>query len=662
MFNVDQTVGHPYRKEIDGLRAIAVLSVVFYHAFPNSFAGGFIGVDVFFVISGFLISSIVFSNLEQGRFSILSFYDKRIRRIFPALVLVMLASFVFGWFTLLQDEFSKLGEHLVAGAAFVSNFALRRESGYFDSSAELKPMLHLWSLAIEEQFYIFWPLLLALVWKYKLGFLRVTAVIAALSFALNIYLVNVNPSSAFYLPLSRFWELMVGGVLAYRSIHRRNTVQKAGHVLAIVGFALLLSGFLLIDRNRLFPGFWALLPCLGAYCIIAAGPDAWLNKYVLSHRLAVWFGVISYPLYLWHWPIFSFARIILGDPDAMLRLALVGLSIVLAYATYRLVERPLRFGGGALRPIALACSLVLVAMAGLLSVFNDGYPGHGFRDSDRTAFSEHFDNRAPGLKYLVRERIVEKNREKCNFYDIPSFLKGRGTRVPLAQIDDDCVTPSAAAKHTIFLWGDSHSSQLYYGLKNNLPAGWEILQVTSSGCTPDASVTQDSTTNWCVRSNWYALEAIRRHQPDVVVVSQNIGHSVERIEAIAAKLNALGIERPIFTGPTPHWNPELPKQIQRRYWNETPRRTLGGVDQSMIRIDTELKSALEFRDSLRYLSLMDYFCDRSGCLTYLGEDRVSGITTWDYGHLTPIASDSLARERIVPTVLALSVSAKGTQH
>jgi peptidoglycan/LPS O-acetylase OafA/YrhL len=641
-----------YRPDIDGLRAIAVISVVTFHAFPGCLPGGFVGVDIFFVISGFLISSIVFSNIEQGHFSILSFYNKRIRRIFPALVLVMLTSFVFGWFSLLQDEFEKLGEHLVAGAAFVSNFALKRESGYFDSSAELKPMLHLWSLAIEEQFYIFWPLLLVLVWKYKLGFLRVTAVIAAVSFSLNVYLVGVNPTSAFYFPFSRFWELMVGGVLAYRSIHCGKLLQKPANALAFIGITLLLCGFVLINRNRLFPGFWALLPSIGAYCIIAAGPDAWLNKNVLSARLAVWFGLISYPLYLWHWPVFSFAKIVLGELDSILRLALVGLSIMLAYATYRFIELPLRFGGGALRPIALVCSLILVAFAGFSSILADGYPGHGFRDSDRTAFSEHFDNRAPDLKYLVREQIVEKNREKCNFYDIPSFLKGRGTRVPLAAIDDDCVTPSPAAKHTIFLWGDSHSSQLYFGLKNNLPTGWEILQVTSSGCAPDASVTEDSTSNWCVRSNWYALEAIKRHHPDVVVVSQNVGHSVERIEAIAARLNALGVERPIFTGPTPHWSPELPKLIQRRFWDETPRRTLIGIDQGTLRIDAEMRSALENKTNLRYISLVDYFCDRSGCLTYIGDDRMTGVTSWDYGHLTPIASDSLARDRLWSFVLA----------
>jgi len=640
-----------YRPDIDGLRAIAVLSVVAFHAFPDFIAGGFIGVDIFFVISGFLISSIIFSNLEQERFSIISFYDKRIRRIFPALALVMFASFVMGWFTLLQDEFEKLGEHLIAGTAFVSNFVLKRESGYFDSAAELKPMLHLWSLAIEEQFYIFWPLLLAVVWKYKLGFLRITALLGISSFALNVYLINVNPVSAFYLPFTRFWELMVGGVLAYQTLHQRARIGKKGDMLGLVGLLLLLSGFWLISRERSFPGFWALLPCLGAYALIAAGPEGWVNKTLLSNRLAVWFGLISYPLYLWHWPIFSFARIIVGDPSVTLRLVLVVVSVLLAYGTYRLVERPLRFGGGHIRPVALAASLSMVAMLGISAVLNDGYPGHGFRDSERTAFSEHFDNRAPELKYLDRERIVEKNREKCNFYDIPSFRKGQATRVPVSKIDDDCIVPPPSAKHIVFLWGDSHASQLYFGLKKNMPDDWAILQVTSSGCTPDAAADADSPTHWCMRSNWLALETIRRYQPDIVVVSQNIGHSPDRIQTIAAKLNELGIRQPIFTGPTPHWSPDLPKLIQRRFWEKTPHRTLVGIDTEILDSDARLKQALGNAENLRYISLIDYFCDESGCQTFIGEDRVKGITSWDYGHLTPVASDGVARDHLVPQIL-----------
>ena len=212
---------HPtYRADIDGLRAIAVLAVVGFHAFPATVTGGFIGVDIFFVISGFLISSIIFSNLEHNCFSFAEFYSRRIKRIFPALLLVLIASYAFAWFALLPDEYKQLGLHITGGASFMSNFVIWRESGYFDSAAETKPLLHLWSLAIEEQFYIFWPLLLAFVWKRKWSFIGITTTVAIISHAFNTYTITLNPNAAFYSPVSRFWELMFGGLLAYLGLHK----------------------------------------------------------------------------------------------------------------------------------------------------------------------------------------------------------------------------------------------------------------------------------------------------------------------------------------------------------------------------------------------------------------------------------------------------------
>ncbi|MFA6121206.1 MAG: acyltransferase, partial [Sideroxydans sp.] len=202
---------HPkYRADIDGLRAIAILAVVGFHAFPTWVKGGFIGVDVFFVISGFLISTIIFGSLSRDAFSFAEFYARRIKRIFPALFLVLVASFVFGWFALLADEYKQLGKHIAGGAGFVSNFVLWGESGYFDNAAETKPLLHLWSLGIEEQFYFVWPLLLWFAWKRRFNLLTIALVVAVVSFALNVFTVRSDPVAAFYSPLTRFWELMVG--------------------------------------------------------------------------------------------------------------------------------------------------------------------------------------------------------------------------------------------------------------------------------------------------------------------------------------------------------------------------------------------------------------------------------------------------------------------
>ena len=359
---------HPvYRPDIDGLRAIAVAVVVVFHAFPGVLPGGFIGVDVFFVISGFLISTIVFSNLEQSRFRLLDFYRRRIRRIFPALIIVLFASLLFGWYALLPDEYSRLGKHAAAGAAFVSNFVYLKESGYFDTAAASKPMLHLWSLAIEEQFYLFWPLMVAYVWKRGFNFLTLTALVAAVSFATNIYLAGGNPVAAFYSPLARFWELMIGGALAYAALHAPQLVRRHRNLQSVFGFGLLATGLVCIDAGRAYPGWWALLPTLGGVLIISAGSQSWLNRTVLSHKLLVGLGLISYPLYLWHWPLLSFARIALGaEPSLPLRIGLVSAALLLSVATYRWVERPFRsrgnIGGKAMLAAAAMCAVCAVAL------------------------------------------------------------------------------------------------------------------------------------------------------------------------------------------------------------------------------------------------------------------------------------------------------------
>ena len=323
---------HPkYRADIDGLRAIAVLSVVGFHASPYWIRGGFVGVDIFFVISGFLISSIILSSLSKGTFSFAEFYARRIKRIFPALILVMITCYVFGWFVLLPDEYKQLGKHIVGGAGFVSNFFFWREAGYFDNAAETKPLLHLWSLGIEEQFYIVWPPLLYLALKRRFNFLILAVTIVAISFSVNVGIRLSDRIQDFYSPLTRFWELMMGGILAYLTLQEISIWDKATQMIraalgkadtapnptpdrallrnaqSVLGALLIGVAVLLVTKERLFPGWWALLPTVGAYLIISAGQHAWLNRTVLSHRLVVWFGLISYPLYLWHWPLLSFA-------------------------------------------------------------------------------------------------------------------------------------------------------------------------------------------------------------------------------------------------------------------------------------------------------------------------------------------------------------------
>ena len=333
----------------------------------------------------------------------------------------MLASLVFGWFALTADEYKQLGKHITGGAVFISNFILWTESGYFDNAAESKPMLHLWSLAIEEQFYIFWPLLLAFVWRRKWSFLRITAVIAVVSFVASIYLIGKNPVSAFYLPISRFWELMIGGVLAYITLHRQDINRQYKNAQSVIGFALLMAGLLFINKTREFPGWWVLMPTVGTFLLISAGSAgsaAWINKTILSNRILVWFGLISYPLYLWHWPLLSFARIVEDSPSREVRSVVVLASVFLAWVTYKAIEKPLRFGAHKRISLGLLLALLITGILGYSCMANNGYENQGFREKDKTEFSSHFENDIPGWKYFEREKMLEQYRSKCNFYNI----------------------------------------------------------------------------------------------------------------------------------------------------------------------------------------------------------------------------------------------------
>jgi len=357
---------HPtYRPDIDGLRAIAVLAVVLYHAFPSALPGGFVGVDIFFVISGYLISTIIAGGLQTGQFSFATFYARRVKRIFPALLLVLGATIAAGWYVLMSDEYTELGKQVTGGAGFVSNFLLWSGSGYFDSTAETKPLLHLWSLGIEEQFYIFWPLLLWAAYRCRFNVYAVAGLLALLSMGLNLALVKTHPVATFYSPLSRCWELFAGAMLAFATLRAQAPLAATTRQwLSVLGLSLLIIGLATCSNIRPFPGWQAMLPVAGAVLLISAGGDAWLNRWLLAQPVLVWFGLISFPLYLWHWPLLAFARILgNGTTAPSLRLALMLLAVLLAWMTLRFIERPIRAGNGARTQVAILTGLMLTVGA-----------------------------------------------------------------------------------------------------------------------------------------------------------------------------------------------------------------------------------------------------------------------------------------------------------
>lgn len=467
---------HPkYRPDIDGMRAIAVVAVVLFHAFPDLLKGGFVGVDVFFVISGFLIGGILIGGLQEECFSFLDFYSRRINRILPALLLVLLSCWTFGWIVLFPEEFMQLGKHIAGGASFVSNFVLLNESGYFDNSSDSKILLHLWSLGIEEQFYLLWPLVLWAAWRLRYNALRLTLLLALVSFGLNISMMQVDTVRAFYLPHARIWELLAGTILAWLALRpkflesaRDSAIARLRDFLSVTGLGLVLLAFVMIDKGRGFPGWWALMPVAGTVMLIAAGPLALLNRTLLSSRLMVGIGLISFPLYLWHWPLLSFARVIKGlPPEPMMRVGVVALSAILAWLTWRFVEMPLKRRQGRAKPLSLCALIIAMGLVGFYTFDKAGIPERSINEGSDTATAQF----AGSYWSYMRS-------ESCQ------------TRYPYSAAAEFAwwfCMENRQSPPTLMLIGTSFANQLFPGLARN-PAtlGHSILSIgTCDPASPD---------------------------------------------------------------------------------------------------------------------------------------------------------------------------------
>lgn len=454
--NLQQHAYNHYRPDIDGLRAIAVLSVVIFHAFPEYLGGGFIGVDVFFVISGFLITSLILREQKEQRFSLKHFYAKRIRRIFPALSLVLGFGLVAGWICLNFMEYKQLTKHTGSSAIFITNFMLLREAGYFDNAADTKPMLHLWSLAIEEQFYLAWPLVLMFFKRLPRWLLPVLVVLLLSSFAHSLSLVFKGTLDLdFYSPLSRCWELFLGASLAFGMSRQLAVSTPSRNMAGYVGLILVVMSACFLDKSMPFPGYWALPPTLGAALILFAGMQSNLNRVLLASRPLVSIGLISYPLYLWHWPLLSFARILESQtPGLGLRLFLVLSSFVFAWLTYQFVEKPIRYSDRCPRAV-LWLSLWMLAVL-LMS---------------------HAVNRLDGLKFRHHGMLNA---------DPTTLVVGaeRGTLQPTCMLAPEdmhlfkwCFNDGKTSPPNYALIGDSKGEALVYSLIRKSPSdhGWLML-------------------------------------------------------------------------------------------------------------------------------------------------------------------------------------------
>lgn len=626
-----------YRPDIDGLRAVAVLSVLAFHAFPLSLGGGFVGVDIFFVISGYLISGIIFRNLAGDRFSFLEFYQRRIRRIFPALVVVLAATLVAGWFLLLPDDYRQLGKHVAGGAAFVSNLVLWSESGYFDTAAALKPLLHLWSLGIEEQFYLVWPLVLWIAWRKQFNTTLVIGVIFAISLVSCLWLTSADPTAAFYSPITRFWELLVGALLAaiqnptiagqrWRRVQEILSAALArprvADAASLLGAVLIGLSLVWLDESQPFPGWRATLPTLGACLLIAAGPDALTNRWILSRRFMVWTGLISYPLYLWHWPLLAFQNLSATEPTPVaMRIAALALAFLLAAGTYHFIESPLRFGPRATRaPLRLGAGMTAVAFAGLVvlgaSGFNSRVPGAMERYAN---FQYDFQKDARvETCWLIEKQAPDAFADSC--------------------IDDD------QSKPLMVIWGDSHAARFFPGLRSVAGGKFRLAQFTRNACLPVGAKPGLAAPGYanCSLGNAYVMSRIAELRPDTVVLfayweSQWTPGLVDSfLLPTIRQLHDSGVAHVIVMGPAPHWRKALPANLidlNKETGSPPPRRTAFGLTPGPGEIDASLRAAIGEAPGVRYFSVLSALCDTDGCLTRIGNDPDS-LVSWDYGHLT----------------------------
>lgn len=615
--------GGGYRPDIDGIRAVAVILVVVFHYFPAAAPGGYVGVDVFFVISGYLITGIIAREVESGSFTFREFYSRRIRRIFPALAIVLAATFVMAWRWLLPDEFVSFGQTLIGGATFAANFVLLNQSGYFDTSAHLKPLLHLWSLGIEEQFYIVWPIIIIAVRRFRASLTGTVMVLLVGPFSLSVWMIATDPVPTFYLPFTRAWELMVGSALAVAPVSI--LYRTSDNARSVAGVGLIAAAAVLLNARMPFPGWLALMPTIGAALLISS-PNAWINRSVLAHPCAVYVGLISYPLYLWHWPLITFANI--TSPEGVPTIERVGLilfSVFLSTATYHLVERRLRSGANSIPKIAgLATAMVLVGTLGAYAVVGNGVPSR--------------------LPEEVRDIAAAKP-------DLKEWRVGTCFVADTKQFPDPgaCIEKKRAL---VLVWGDSLSASVLPGLREIAhQRDFGIAQFSSSACPPLVFDSAKPEPTPCWPLNRQVLGIVSEIKPEIVVLQSIWWHpplaeryDIEKLGDTVARLRQIGVGRIVVVGPVPNWEGGLPQSVAA-YFNKhrtmIPRRT----SLHLTSIEQETDAALRKKATalgVDYVSAYQTFCNHEGCLTRVG-DGAKGLTAWDNAHLTIAGSRALAQ-------------------
>lgn len=608
-----------FRKDINALRALAIIGVLLFHFDKNLLAGGFSGVDVFFAISGFLMTKIIFTGIENNNFSVVRFYTARCKRIIPALFFLSVFVVLFGWFFIAPIEYRKLSEHVISSLLFVSNITYWSESSYFASDSSGKWLLHTWSLSVEWQFYLIYPLLV-LVSAKALGVKKsrfVMLVIAFISFITSVYMAKAWPTSAFYLLPSRAWEMLAGGMVYLFPITIKKVHARFYHY---AGLLIITLSYILLNDSYSWPGYMALPPVIGACMILASNynESAFSSSAVLQ-KIGSW----SYSIYLWHWPIvvFIYKKSLLSDA----RYIIIGLlaSFVLGAISYGIFESPLKVLRA--RVIVFISFVLSVFTASIYYTYGADFEFRSMASNTRGIYATLY---SPEV-YMTKE-VKGLYLEGCNFYDATKYIAKK-------DIDDSC--KEFKGYDGIFIWGDSHAQALGQGLRKyykNVP----VYQVASSSCKPGVIPDTDSSgeiKKACDMSNKKAIELIMKTKPQVVILAQHASHQNNDYLSIIKKLKSIGVPNIVLVGPVPQYDVPLPVVISARHWDKGDVRFVDvAIDRNVIETDKVMKAIYGPMRDVKYISLIDELCNEKGCIAKVGENNIPMV--WDYGHLTPEGS------------------------
>ncbi len=626
-----------YREDIDWLRAIAVLAVVAFH-FEAPVWGGFVGVDIFFVISGYLITGIIQSELKDGSFSFARFYERRVRRLLPALYVMVALTAIPSFHYLLSSERAEFFRSVASVVTFTSNFFFWFQTGYFDHAAVEKPLLHTWSLAVEEQFYLALPLTLWLAtWAARGRRLALPAILAVLSlasFALSIWLMQSDASAnAFFMSPPRTWEFLIGGLVAVEGlpVPRQPLARQIARGVSLVVLAIPIFG---LRQGPGFPGANALAPCIGAAMFIWSGIGVPSLKRSAFSPLEIvrFFGKISYSLYLWHWPLFTFARfakngLVLDTADT---LALFALTVAISYASWRYVEQPFRD-----RTLA-PTSLDAFRLAGAASVALLVTSAFGF-----------FVSRMPSETDQVAIKLGAYEA-----YDAGSLYRSGTCFGPGNGIFGESCISFVSGMPNWLLWGDSFGAHYFHGLNAfAVSHAINLMQATQPACMP----TLNAAAQGVVSCRDFAAQMetfFRDHKPDLVVMTgdwleygrgQRFDGMIADLRRTIASLNDSGVAVALL-GPAVQFKARLPSMLLRAHLRQAEARADDFVLPNIFVFDQRMKAALPPQTRFSYISVVDAVCPARQCAITLAGDVP---LAWDHAHLTAEGS-VFVMEKVAP--------------